>query len=223
MKRLVILAAISLVAVSCGLLGIMPTTGYSATSDPAYNAVQGLAQVLSPGNPALGGHRFLEATEDRGTGLYGYLNEYGLWAIAPTYDYAYNFNEDLGLAVVRLKGGRCGAIDATGRVVIACNFESTYDVESAMRSISKGRYLGVDLWVMQDRATELYGFLDYYGNWFIPPKYLYAASMSSDGYAVVKVEESKWGVIDRADRMIVQPNFTSRYDAEAALKALLRR
>lgn len=232
MRKFLILIVGCMTMTSCGILGMM-NRNYA---DPVYggsSAVPGGSALVQgqPGGPELlmnsrlmrSVTRHLQATEDHGTGLYGYLNEFGLWAIAPTYEYARDFDDDLGLAAVRFPGGRCGAIDATGRLVIASNFESIYNVEEAMRSILKGRYVGIDLWVMQDRATGLYGFLDFYGNWFIPPKYLYAADMSSEGFAVVKVEEGKWGVIDRAERMVVQPNFRSRYDAQDALNALLRR
>lgn len=147
----------------------------------------------------------------------------GMWAIPPKYEYTRAFDSETGLAVVTLQGGRCGAIDALGNTVIAFNFFSAYDVQSAIKSLSKGRYTGIELWVMQDSGTGLYGYLDHYGNWHIPPKYLYTTAMSKEGFAVVQFGEKSWGVIDRNDRVIIQPNFTSRYDAQRALDSLIRR
>ena len=215
MKRfLLLLVPMSLVVSSCGLLNMAVNNGaVSQAGNPLASAVS----VVAP-NP-----NHLKATEDRGTGLYGYLNEFGMWAIAPTYSYAKDFNCDLGLATVQLQGGRWGAIDVLGQTVIQFNFDSSYEVDSAMRSIIKGRYQGIDLWAMEDRGTGLWGYLDFYGNWYITPQFKYACSMSDEGFAVVQFSDGLWGAIDRSCRIIVQPNFTSRYDVDSALRTILRR
>ena len=213
MKRIVILIAACMMLSSCGLLGLILST---PPGQSVHGAVAGLAG-LAP-NP-----RNLQATEDPGTGLCGYLNEMGVWALPPIYSYAGDFDTDLGLAVVTLQGGRCGAIDVFGNTVIEFNFYSTYDVRSAMSSIKKGRYTGIELWPIQDRATGLYGYLDHYGNWHIQPQYLYTTDFTNEGFAVVQFGEEKWGAIDRSNRVIIQPNFTSRYNAKNALDAFVRR
>jgi hypothetical protein len=215
MKRmLMILVPACMIISSCGLLNMVLNGGNGIVSTPMSSGLASFAP-----NP-----RNLQAQEDRGTGLYGYLNEYGQWAIAPTFAYALDFNDDLGIAVVQpYSGGRWGAIDVYGNTVILFNFTSRYDVESAMRSMINGRYKGIDLWEEQDSGSELWGFLDYYGNWYIQPQYKYACAMSDDGFALVQFMDDRWGVIDRTNRIIVQPNFNSRYDAESALRNLLRR
>lgn len=162
-------------------------------------------------------------TEDPGTGLYGYLNEYGVWAIQPQFRNAYSFNKDLGVAVVQVHNHSWGAINAIGQTVIGYNFTNSSDVFSAINSISKGRYRGIDLWVTEERATGLYGYLDYYGNWYIAPQFVDAYSMNDDGLAVVKIESGRWGIIDRSGNFVVQPNFTSSSDAYKALNSLLYR
>ena len=45
----------------------------------------------------------LTLSKDRGTGLYGYLNDLGMWAIPPQYKSASSFNSD-GLACVQVGG-----------------------------------------------------------------------------------------------------------------------
>ena len=40
---------------------------------------------------------------------------------------------------------------------------------------------------------------------------------------MVQFGEEQWGVIDRSNKVIIQPNFTSRYNAKNALDALVRR
>ena len=176
----------------------------------------GLAGIVpSPDN--------LTVTEDPGTGLYGYLNNFGTWAIAPTYRYAGDFDSDLGLAVVSVASGRFGAIDVMANTVREFNFDTSYEVREAISAIKKGRYLGIELWPMEDRATELYGYLDHYGNWFIAPQYLYTTDFNDEGYAVVQFGEKQWGAIDRSNKVVIQPNFTGRYDAQSALNRLLGR
>ena len=215
MKRIVILLAACMALSSCGILGFLLTpSGQSVLG--GGSPVAALSNfVPSPNN--------ITATEDPGTGLCGYLNNFGTWAIPPTYYYAGDFDTDTGLAVVTLQGGRSGAIDVYGNTVIEFNFHSIYEVREAISSIAKGRYTGIELWPMQDRGTELYGYLDHYGHWHIPPQYLYTTDFSDEGYAVVQFGEKQWGAIDRSNRVVIQPNFTSRYDARNALDALVRR
>ena len=205
---------------SCALLNML--TGnqaiYQTAGGSILNPVTAAISSIAP-NP-----RNLTAQEDSGTGLYGYLNEYGIWVIAPTFRYTTNFNTDLGLATVQISNHRWGAIDVYGQTVIQFNFDSRYSVDEAMRSILKGRYIGIDLWVTEDPATELCGYLDYYGNWYIAPQYRYACNMNDDGFAVVQMADTGlWGAIDRRNNIIVQPNFKSRYDAESALRTILNR
>lgn len=219
MKRfLILLLPVCMAVSSCGLLNMALNGGAVGTSlSSVINPVASTLSSIAP-NP-----NNLQATEDRGTGKYGFLNEYGVWVIAPTYAYAKDFNTDLGVAPVSLVGGRWGAIDVYGQTVIQFNFRSQYDVDAAIRSMVNGRYQGIDLWEMEDTGSGLWGYLDFYGNWYIAPQFKYACSMSDDGFAVVQYSDGLWGAIDRSCRIIVQPNFNSRYDAESALRTLLRR
>lgn len=227
MKRLIILlAGAMLFCTSCSLLSSLASLtqpGYgidtsTSTTAPGYGgggvAPGGIGSLLGP-NPD-----HLTATEDPGTGRYGYLNSFGAWAIAPTYRYAKSFNSDLGIAVVQISNGMWGAINTLGQTAINFNFTSSYDVEAAMRSMINGRYQGVDLWEMQDPQSELWGYLDYYGNWHIQPQYRYAKSMNDSGIAVVQFHDGRWGAINRNGQIVIQPNFNSSYDVEAAIRDL---
>ena len=213
MKRVVILIAVCLAMTSCGILNMLlyPTGQSMPGTNPLAAGFAGI--VPSPDN--------LTVTEDPGTGLYGYLNNFGTWAIPPTFRYAGDFDDELGLAVVSVASGRFGAIDVMANTVIEFNFDSSYEVREAISAIKKGRYLGIELWSMEDRATELYGYLDHYGNWFIAPQYLYTTDFNDEGYAVVQFGEKQWGAIDRSNKVVIQPNFTGRYDAQSALNRLL--
>ena len=220
MKKLLPLMLLAGMALSsCGLFNFASTSQavYQTPVGAVVNPVAAAISTVAP-NP-----RNLTPQEDPGTGLYGYLNEYGVWVIAPAFRYSTSFNTDLGLATVQISNGRWGAIDVYAQTVIQFSFNSRYDVDEAMNSILKGRYIGIDLWETEDPVTELWGYLDYYGNWYITPQYRYATSMSSDGFALVQMTDGLWGAIDRRNNIIVQPNFKSRYDAESALRTLLSR
>lgn len=220
MKRSIFITlSIAFVATSCTLLTQL--AGAPATNTTT-GSQQNIENVITTGLFAPMS-KSLILTEDPGTGLYGYLNEYGVWAIQPQFRNAYSFNKDLGVAVVQVHNHSWGAINAIGQTVIGYNFTNSSDVFSAINSISKGRYRGIDLWVTEERATGLYGYLDYYGNWYIAPQFANAYSMNDDGLAVVKIESGRWGIIDRSGNFVVQPNFTSSSDAYKALNSLLYR
>ena len=158
--------------------------------------------------------------EDRGTGLYGYLGNYGRWVIPPKFRYAKSFNHEAGLAVVRLSNGYWGAINARGQTVIQFNFTSSYDVESAIRSILKGRYRGIDLWNVYDSSRELWGYLDYFGNWYLAPQFRDARDMSDRGFAIVRFPHGGWGAIDRRGQIVIEPNFNYSSDVDSELRRM---
>lgn len=163
--------------------------------------------------------RGLTPTEDPATGLYGYLSDIGLWALAPQYRSAQDFHN--GMARVEVMSGY-GAINPLGQWVIQPVFRWGSDCDSAMRSIIKGRMAGIELWDAQDPQTELYGFLNHFGAWHIEPQYEDVSSFDSDGFAAAKPVGGRWGIINRQNQWVIQPNFASRYDAESALRRLTR-
>lgn len=163
--------------------------------------------------------RDLTPSEDPATGLYGYLNNLGIWVIAPQFKSAKSFSD--GMARVK-KGSYYGAIDPLCQWVVQPVFSSSLDCDEAIRSICKGRLAGVELWAAEDPATELYGFLNHFGIWHIKPQYESGYNFDSDGYAVVKLVNGGWGAINRSNQWVIQPNFTSKLDLESALSKLKR-
>ncbi len=92
----------------------MLTTGQAVNQTPLGTVVNPVSAAMSLAAP---NPRNLTAQEDPGTGLYGYLNEYGVWVIAPTFRYATSFNTDAGLATVQISNGRWGAIDRRNNII----------------------------------------------------------------------------------------------------------
>ena len=93
MKRILLLLVPACLAVSsCGILSLL-LNGVGNTAvvgTPAGAVVNPIASTIAAVAP---NPKNLQATEDRGTGLYGYLNEFGSWVIAPTFAYAVDFDE----------------------------------------------------------------------------------------------------------------------------------
>nr|MBE6190776.1 WG repeat-containing protein [Rikenellaceae bacterium] len=181
-------------------------------------------QLLYTAYPAVGNQmqsvtRHMTATEDPATGLYGYLSDYGLWVIAPTYQDAQNFHD--GMARVKT-GGRYGIINPLGQWIVQPVFSWALSCDQAAASIRKGRIAGIELWLMEDPATELYGYLNHFGAWHITPQYEDGGEFDSDGFAVAKPVGGHWGVINRQNEWVIQPNFNNRYEAQNALSRLKR-
>lgn len=161
----------------------------------------------------------LTPTEDRATGLYGYLNDLGIWVITPQFKYAGSFSD--GMARVR-KGSYYGVINPLGQWIVQPVFASSLDCDGAIRSIRKGRMVGIEMWIAEDPATERYGFLNHFGAWQIEPQYESGYNFDDDGFAIVKVIGGGWGVIDRSNKWVIQPNFESSMDARSSLSRLKR-
>ncbi len=161
----------------------------------------------------------LTPTEDRATGLYGYLNDFGIWAILPQFKYAGSFTD--GMARVR-QGSYYGVINPLGQWIVQPVFASSLDCDGAIRSIRKGRMVGLEMWIAEDPATERYGYLNHLGKWQIEPQYESGYNFDDDGFAVVKVVGGGWGVINRSNKWVIQPNFESSMDARSSLSRLKR-
>ncbi|MBQ4533450.1 MAG: WG repeat-containing protein [Alistipes sp.] len=161
----------------------------------------------------------LTPTEDRATGLYGYLNDFGIWAIPPQFKYAGSFTD--GMARVR-QGSYYGVINPLGQWIVQPVFSSSLDCDGAIRSIRKGRMVGLEMWIAEDPATERYGYLNHLGKWQIEPQYENGYNFDDDGFAIVKVVGGGWGVIDRSNKWVIQPNFESSMDARSSLSRLKR-
>lgn len=210
MKRILVLAAGSLLLSACSIMGPAFT---GMLSDPGSAGI----------NPSVGmnsqaGRRYTPA-EDPATGLFGFINDLGMWVIPPRFESVQSFGSH-GMARVRL-GNRYGAINAAGQFVIPAVFSNSNSATAAMQSIVKGRLAGLELWAQEDSATGLFGYLDHYGRWAIAPQFR-SASAFNRNLAVVQISDGHWGAIDNRGTMIIQPRFNNPSDVRAAVQRLNR-
>ena len=194
MKRLLLCSALLPLLCSCSIIG------------PAFTGLTPGTAAVSAGPNKQIGRRYTPA-QDPATGLYGYINDFGMWVIAPKYDYVQAFGSS-GMARVKV-GNRYGAIDPTGQLVIPLVFSSGSNATAAIQSIEKGRLPGLELWPEQDPATGLFGYLDHYGSSFNQRK-----------LAIVQLENGMWGAIDLNGTMVIQPRFNNASDARSAVQRL---
>lgn len=207
MKRLLLYSATLALLCSCSIIG------------PAFTGLTSGTAAVSAGPNKQIGRRYTPA-QDPATGLYGYINDFGMWVIAPKYDYVQAFGSS-GMARVKV-GNRYGAIDPTGQLVIPLVFSSGSNATAAIQSIEKGRLPGIELWPEQDPATGLYGYLDHFGRWAIAPQFRSCGPFNQRKLAVVQLENGMWGAIDLKGTMVVQPRFNNSSDARNAVQRLSR-
>ena len=205
MKRLLLYSATLALLCSCSIIG------------PAFTGLTPGTAAVSAGPNKQIGRRYTPA-QDPATGLYGYINDFGMWVIAPKYDYVQAFGSS-GMARVKV-GNRYGAIDPTGQLVIPLVFSSGSNATAAIQSIEKGRLPGLELWHEQDPATGLFGYLDHYGRWAVAPKFRSCSSFNQRKLAIVQLENGMWGAIDLNGTMVIQPRFNNASDARSAVQRL---
>ena len=129
---------------------------------------------------------------DNDSKKYGYKDASGTTVIAPKFDNAWNFSEDV--ALVKLNG-KYGYIDKKGKFVIQPQFESAGDFSEDIAEV---------------KLNGKYGYIDKKGIFAIQPQFDYAWNFSED-IAVVELN-GKWGYIDKKGTFVIQPQFDDARD-----------
>ena len=126
---------------------------------------------------------------------WGYIDRTGKWAIAPQFEWASSFRENL--APVNPRRNR-GYIDPTGAYVLRPPMpEAEEDCATAWGDFAEG----LPRWKFGGK----YGFIDRSGKVVIEPTFDLTFHFS-DGVAAVLIRE-KWGYIDRLGNYVWTPTF----------------
>ena len=120
----------------------------------------------------------------------GFIDKVGNWVIEPRFDAVFNFDDESGMAIVKIKD-KWFFVDKTGQVI---SIESTEKVISFSEGLSRG---------LKDGK---YGFLNNKGEWVIQPT-LQGARDFKNGFAGAKLN-GKWGIINKKGEWIVQPSYS---------------
>jgi hypothetical protein len=129
-------------------------------------------------------------------GLSGFIDESGRWVIEPRYAIARNFSE--GVAAVSLPAGDYGYIDRTGAWVIEPRFGSADSFSEGLARVT---------------VEEGFGWIDRTGATVIGPIDARLAESFSSGAAAFQDEQRRWGLIDRAGKVVLEPRFEQIRDA----------
>jgi len=161
---------------------------------------------------------------DGETGLFGYLDRNGAYAIAPQFDDARSFSN--GLACVMIIDNhydeKWGLINRQGEIIIDIKYDEIYDVKSypiPVRAGANWHYLDDQGQVVITLATERAepfsqglarvgskakeGFIDGTGAWVIEPKFRQAWDFHQ-GLAAVCLEGA-WGFINTTGEFVIKP------------------
>ncbi|MCR4828479.1 MAG: WG repeat-containing protein [Bacteroidales bacterium] len=137
-------------------------------------------------------------TQDKESGLWGYVNYLGRWVINPIYeDYDY-FGNDHNYVYAQVKhNGRWGSIDRNGNTISRCIFYTREDADYALSQLEHGRPIADWRLPVTEIGTDLHGWVDYRGEWVIAPIYQDATHFTNDTgeFATYKLD-GLWGSID---------------------------
>lgn len=154
-------------------------------------------------------------TSDPRTGRWGYVNYLGRWVIEPKYEETLCFGNDNNYLYTQVKSeGRWGNIDRNGHVVSECIFFTKE--EAAYALVQKEHNRDIKEWKLPvtNPKNQLWGWVDYEGNWVIQPEYEAVTNFANDTghFATVKTN-GFWGCIDNFGVIISKPVFVLSSDA----------
>lgn len=115
------------------------------------------------------------------TNLWGYVNYLGRWIIQPQYEDHDFFGEDNNYIYTQVERlGRWGNIDRNGNIISECIFESKADAAYALLQFEKGRALDSWRFPVPHPNTNLWGWVNYKGEYVIEPLYQAATHFAND-------------------------------------------
>lgn len=149
--------------------------------------------------------------QDKNTDKYGFVNSRGDWIIQPLFDdyYAVNTINTNGFATVKQKNG-WGCIDKKGEFIVKPVFSEVTNAYNAGKEWSSDTPLGKTLYLLADKESNKYGFVNYLGNWVILPQFddFYAAnSINTKGFATMLYKKN-WGCINKKGEFVINPVFS---------------
>jgi hypothetical protein len=136
--------------------------------------------------------------EKKKVGKWGYINRRGEWVIEPRYEEAFDFVlQDLAPVKFGVKDAVAswGYINRKGNMVIPPTFRRALYFCDGLASVEVG-----------DDRNQKSGFIDKSGRFVIGPSFRYAGHFHR-GRAIVRTQDDRSGVIDKAGSWVVKPNF----------------
>jgi WG containing repeat len=134
--------------------------------------------------------KILPTVASDATGLFGYLDATGQWAVTPQFQSAKAFTPD-GLARVQRKG-LWGFLGTDLSLRIPHQFVQADGFANGMAAVM---------------VKDKWGFIDTTGAIVVTPKYRMVWRYGKNGLARVAVDKDKYGFVDRKGNMVIAPQF----------------
>ena len=142
------------------------------------------------------------ATTNPKTGLWGFVDYLGRWAVQPYYEDRVAFGSDNNYPYTQVKqDGRWGNIDRNGNIISSMIFFTKEDAAYALRQFEHGRTLEGWRLPVTNPADGKWGWVDWSGEWRIKPKYEDATRFANDTglFATAKINGFWMAISDTGD------------------------
>ena len=149
------------------------------------------------------------------TGLWGFVDYLGRWAVQPLYSDQRPFGEDNNYQYTQVKQeGRWGNIDRDGNIISSMIFLSQDDAAYALRMFEHGK--GLEDWRLPctNPADGLWGWVDWSGDWQITPIFEAVSNFANDTglFATAKLD-GYWMAISDTGEYLSRNVFTLSSEA----------
>ena len=138
------------------------------------------------------------------TGLWGYVDYLGRWAVQPQYEDYGTFGDDNRYTYAQVKQeGRWGTIDRNGNIVTSPIFFTKQEAANALVQYTHGRSLEGWRYPVSNPADGKWGWVDWSGEWRIKPIYEEATRFANDTglFATAKLDGYWMVVSDTGDAL----------------------
>ena len=136
------------------------------------------------------------------TGLWGFVDYLGRWAVQPLYQDQRPFGEDNNYQYTQVKQeGRWANIDRNGNIISTAIFFTAEDAAYALRQFEHGRTLEGWRLPVTNPASGKWGWVDWSGEWRIKPIYEDATHFANDTglFATAKLDGFWMAISDTGD------------------------
>lgn len=154
------------------------------------------------------------------TGLWGWANQEGEWAIKPQYEEVCNFPNDTGAFAAAKLDGFWGVVDADGELLTRHVFTLASEATKAGQEWDTHQELGHWLYPVMNPKTGHWGYVNYKGIYSIDPLFQDAKTFIEtwNNRVAPAKKEGKWGGIDHTGQYVIQPIYETSADAYKACR-----
>ncbi|MBQ9638607.1 MAG: WG repeat-containing protein [Bacteroidales bacterium] len=155
---------------------------------------------------------------DPETNKWGWVDYTGEWVIEPIYQAATHFTNDTGLFATAKLEGLWASIGSDGTLLSRNVFILSSEAWKAGYEWDNEQELGHWLYPIQNPETKYWGYVNFKGDWVIPPHFEDAKLFiyTWNNRAAPAQMDGKWGCIDHTGQFVVKNIYESSSEAQTA-------